>query len=515
MHDALATSLRLIALISGVAVWISQNATAVSVAVAPLERLRSRIAAALDLAEHDKASKIAAAERHLEQVKAELSQAVTVRDIADRELRQSQMELERIEKGGLVGQFIERRSASEDYRRHLGIVALVRGDFNELTTLVQSYNTSDAAGEPTGIGLSRIVLYIDDLDRCPPERVVEVLQAIHLLLAFKLFVVVVGVDARWVTYSLKEQYKGMLVGSSRERADGNGSGKPASPYDYLEKIFQIPYWITPMNDGSSRSLLRSLVPTAGKPIRRDGESADKSLAAPNLPSAKSDGPRSAPKPDDPKVKEAVENYRGPQRSDAPPTRVTAAAAVEPRALEIGAEEADAMQELAGLIGRSPRSVKRFVNVYRLLRAALPYDELALFSGSAGPTARFRPAMLLLAFAVGLPELMDDLVMLIERAVAQGKEAETLDEMIESISACPLSDPEELKRLQAFRKQEGALADWGSLSAEELVLWTDRIVQYSFIPPPPPAIGADDTAPSPPVGRRATKRRQQGASAGTP
>ena len=44
--------------------------------------------------------------------------------------------------------------------------------------------------------IERIVLYIDDLDRCPPERVVEVLQAVHLLLAFELFVVVVAVDAR-------------------------------------------------------------------------------------------------------------------------------------------------------------------------------------------------------------------------------------------------------------------------------------------------------------------------------
>lgn len=45
----------------------------------------------------------------------------------------------------------------------------------------------------------RIILYIDDLDRCPPEKVVEVLQAIHLLLCFPLFVVVVAVDARWVS----------------------------------------------------------------------------------------------------------------------------------------------------------------------------------------------------------------------------------------------------------------------------------------------------------------------------
>lgn len=62
----------------------------------------------------------------------------------------------------------------------------------------------EAAGEAVDTGSSpkpveRIVLYIDDLDRCPPKRVVEVLEAVHLLLAFPLFVVVVGVDVRWVS----------------------------------------------------------------------------------------------------------------------------------------------------------------------------------------------------------------------------------------------------------------------------------------------------------------------------
>ena len=49
--------------------------------------------------------------------------------------------------------------------------------------------------------IERIILYIDDLDRCPPKRVVEVLEAVHLLLAFDLFVVVVAVDARWLERS--------------------------------------------------------------------------------------------------------------------------------------------------------------------------------------------------------------------------------------------------------------------------------------------------------------------------
>lgn len=51
----------------------------------------------------------------------------------------------------------------------------------------------------------------------------------------------------------------------------------------------------------------------------------------------------------------------------------------------------AMKQLASIVGRSPRATKRFVNIYRLLKAALPPKELRAFE-----TDEFRAAMLLLA-----------------------------------------------------------------------------------------------------------------------
>lgn len=60
------------------------------------------------------------------------------------------------------------------------------------------------------LSFDRILLYIDDLDRCPPKKVVEVLQAIHLLLGFPLFVVLVAVDERWVSRALASEYPGLL-----------------------------------------------------------------------------------------------------------------------------------------------------------------------------------------------------------------------------------------------------------------------------------------------------------------
>src|SRR5262249_20902880 len=65
---------------------------------------------------------------------------------------------------------------------------------------------------------SRIILYIDDLDRCPDDTVVRVLQAVHLLLSFPLFTVVVAVDARWISRALRDQFPRLLIDGTASTA---------------------------------------------------------------------------------------------------------------------------------------------------------------------------------------------------------------------------------------------------------------------------------------------------------
>ena len=107
-------------------------------------------------------------------------------------------------------------------------MALVRNDFEQLSDFIETENRQlipkkkdeehfkriEDEEEDKDVRINRIVLYIDDLDRCPPNKVVDVLQAVHLLLAFPLFVVVVGVDARWITRSLETRYRELLHSSS-------------------------------------------------------------------------------------------------------------------------------------------------------------------------------------------------------------------------------------------------------------------------------------------------------------
>ena len=108
------------------------------------------------------------------------------------------------------------------------------------------------------------MLYIDDLDRCSSRQVVDVLQAVHLLLALDLFVVVVGVDPRWLLHSLREQYRTAFrsAGEDGATADADLGDQDAvwrtTPHDYLEKIFNIPFVLPGMTTRSFDRLIRKL-----------------------------------------------------------------------------------------------------------------------------------------------------------------------------------------------------------------------------------------------------------------
>ena len=142
------------------------------------------------------------------------------------------------------------------YAEYMGVVSLIEQDLRALSRLL----TASAPGEPIERGgremrVDRIVLYIDDLDRCPADTVLQVLQAVHLLLALPLFVVIVGVDFQWLLGALRSEYRAIV----KDGQDDGFDHLKFMPLNYLEKIFQIPYWVPAMDDVGYRRLIRSLV----------------------------------------------------------------------------------------------------------------------------------------------------------------------------------------------------------------------------------------------------------------
>ena len=200
----------------------------------------TKLAERLETAEVEARTGLAERQTELEQ---------RTRDIAAR--------LQQFERGQQLQAFIAERRAAAHYDAHLGVISHVRRDFEDLVTELQR---QPAAEHPY-----RVILYIDDLDRCEAQHVVKVLQAIHLLLAFPLFVVVVGVDPRWLLGALEEHYSMQL----RSGEDADVDLGPTTALHYLEKIFQIPFSVPPMApDGYARlveAMLGSASPQGAAP----------------------------------------------------------------------------------------------------------------------------------------------------------------------------------------------------------------------------------------------------------
>lgn len=155
-----------------------------------------------------------------------------------------------------LGEFISARLNEESYDKQLGIMHQVKQDLAALSykLLPPPVDSKEYATKIKYLqqafprGPARVVLYIDDLDRCSPDIVVEVLEAVQLLVKNRLFIAVIAIDERYINRALAKHYQGVL---SRQ-------GRP-SPADYLEKIIQIPYRVTPIVDSALRQYLKAQV----------------------------------------------------------------------------------------------------------------------------------------------------------------------------------------------------------------------------------------------------------------
>jgi hypothetical protein len=269
--------------------------------------------------------------------------------------------------------FLAERVKSDVYGSNLSLVSMVRRDLMQLVELLAEHRSGGDDEAPGGRPMTdRIVLYIDDLDRCPPRRVVEVLEAVHLLLALKLFVVVIGVDPRWLLQSLDAHYSEVLGSEA-------GVGR-ATPEDYLEKIINIPLILPRMSPESMPQLVTALLAEqVGAPIGPPGS---------RLPPIPGDdgGDETAPAHGG-----AIEAGSEVSRQQIDPDDFPAPPP-PPRPLVPG--EVALLGALHGLID-TPRDAKRLVNVYRMIRATRDLSVASRFLGDDGAPGEFEAVIVLL------------------------------------------------------------------------------------------------------------------------
>lgn len=367
--------------------------------------------------------------------------------------------------------FIEQRAQAQDYRAHLGLVSLVRRDFHELSRLFaeteaeeQSQETlSDEEGadrKKMGASIDRIVLFVDDLDRCQPDKVVDVLQAVHLLLAYPLFAVVVGVDQRCLKQSIEKQFVGLV-----SRGDGAQNGeRPATSLDYLEKIFHVPFHLPQMGEEGFAALIHNLTEPllASEPQNLDlkmtgdqaGEQTDV-LHNPDRTEATKDSPN-AEAGNDPQVGAAA---NASAESGSPPRVIGS--------VPLSLWERNALKDYHPLI-RTPRAATRLLNTYRLVRAGIRVEEWDLFRGDEAMHGEFRVVMLLLASSAGYPAVARDWFAKLRKANSTALFIDT-----------PESSTD--KDWAQFHKVYAAIFEQTTPkpTKELFAKWLDRVEQFAF------------------------------------
>ncbi|NTX56624.1 P-loop NTPase fold protein [Myxococcus sp. CA039A] len=342
---------------------------------------------------------------------------------AQDEVLQLKQAIAELSSARLLDKFIENRTGSDDYRKHLGLVALIRRDFEELSRLMEAVNR-DEQTDPNVPAINRIVLYIDDLDRCSQDTVVKVLQAVHLLLAFPLFVVVVGVDSRWVARCLNHTFKDLLKMEDPNALPLDAMTPGATAYDYLEKIFQIPIWLRPVSSDHRSSMLRGLLarPSAEEhsqeatvlelkprfvvdtPDTVDPmEEWDYKKGSPAL--MKVVWPTSA-------APQAAASVHGKPKSSASSSHAQVASneqeELNPPGLVISERELAFIDCLGPLLSPTPRVLKRFANTYRLIKACVPSAGQTEFMGEGQEgTSPSQMCLLLLALVTSKPQLAEE------------------------------------------------------------------------------------------------------------
>ena len=219
--------------------------------------------------------------------------------------------------------------AMPNYREQMGFQHQVKDDLKFVYVYLSTWlNTSsfNRAGE------FRVVVYIDDLDRCSENKIMELLQAINLILADCEFFVFVGMDTEMIYRAIKSYYKDQVPDRFEE--------------NYLSKIIQISFYLpdsklqtragylSTLFSLSSRLELASRKPTNGH--------VTKPPPAPVSPPASGELP-----------------YDMSQLLKIVPVQIKEA--------EDTSYELQAFSDYCDFIDDNPREMKRLINIHRLIK----------------------------------------------------------------------------------------------------------------------------------------------------
>ena len=193
-----------------------------------------------------------------------------------------------------------------------------------------------------------LAVFIDDLDRCHEEYVVQLLEGIQTLFRDAKVAYVVASDRRWIEASYGVVYERLA----------KSVGEPGRPlgYLFLHKAFQVSAGVPALNDSVATDYWSGLLESSDQPHIASSEQA-LTVARQRFAAARS--------PDE--VEQALAGFEG---SPGEYGALAQAGLERLAAPEMRLKTEHALQSLEPLLERNPRAMKRLVNAYDVQRALL-------------------------------------------------------------------------------------------------------------------------------------------------
>lgn len=269
-----------------------------------------------------------------------------------------------------------------DYRDQLGFQEQVLEDLGFLRNLLRGRRLRRKGSRlSTERKDPRIVVFIDDLDRCSDDRIMEVLQTVNLVLVqsakpaerkeSKGAFVLLAVDTDKIHQAIVHHYL----------KEGAGTADTHFAQNYLRKIIQLPYYLPDPSAGRGLALIENLFSPGARAVSDGAAPATGEKASSETPVAM--------------------ETEGMFRVD--PTTVVSPRVQVLTEVEDTEAELDTFRKLKDFLPDNPREMKRLLNVHRFVKILLQHPE--------SPTDERRQRMLVawLIFCARWEDLVDDVI----------------------------------------------------------------------------------------------------------
>lgn len=269
------------------------------------------------------------------------------------------LERHKLDKSPLQGKFA-RYVKQPDYEGKMGFLSEVERDIRRVFELIVDPKKP-------------VVVFIDDLDRCTPKHVAEVVEAINLFLSGDIphCYFVVGMDAQAVAGSLEVAYKDLAL---KLKATTRSYGSLG--WYFMDKIIQLQFVIPNLSDDQRRRYLGALFNQSFSEKSLTGTEAEEvadiekqlDTDEQNISNMLKDKKLSARDV----MKEHAETFRRLYKRRPQRFQFYAKQAIERSADEFTDSDPEIREQLsryAPYLGTTPRTIKRFANLYRFYRFA--------------------------------------------------------------------------------------------------------------------------------------------------